>query len=380
MRTTFLKEKQTSFEPILVASSQISISNFGNMAEKVISVIPILGASTSNIISKLYNDKSTSDVTFIVGPNETRFFGHTLIIGAASDVFKANFSGNWKDSRTVKLEDVKEDVFKAFMLYIYKSEINMNTKNILDVLELAHRYMMTGLVESLTTRVVIQSYVSDCFWKLMSFVYATNDVALINRCLDVLDKEPETFLSQPEFLETKSFIIALFVDRNSLDILEVELFRFLLKWSESECKRTTLEVTPENQRKVMESFIHKIRFPIMTLDEFAEVEETGVLSSIEVDLMRNGISSKSSVMTGCDWKPRGPVANLASAKKCDGPEPTTTLYCTYEDFLGCHFSYYLCLPCALICQTGRIFKDGVVKRLEQDRSCQCKTQRTCKLS
>ena len=43
---------------------------------------------------QVYNDQSSSDVTFVVGPNETEFYGHTLIIGAASDVLKANFAGN----------------------------------------------------------------------------------------------------------------------------------------------------------------------------------------------------------------------------------------------------------------------------------------------
>ena len=349
------------------------------MAGKVISVMPILGASTTSIISKLYNDKSTSDVTFIVGPNETEFYGHTLIIGAANDVFKANFSGSWKDNRTVKLEDVKEVVFEAFMLYIYRSEININTENFLDVLEFAHRYMMTGLFESLTTRITIESYVSDYFWKFMSFAYVTSDVALINRCLDLLDKKPETFLSQPEFLETKSYIITLFVDRNSLDILEVKLFHFLLQWSESECKRTTLEITPGNQRKVMESFIHKIRFPIMTLEEFASVEETGILFSIEVNLMKDAISSKKSDMTGCDWKPRGPVANLVEAKKCDGRNPTMTLFYEY-DTKQHSISYYVCLPCALHCRPMVIFDRSVLNRLQQNNSCECKTKGNCQLS
>lgn len=59
------------------------------------------------------------------------------------------------------------------------------------------------------------------------------------------------------------------LERDTLGIREVRLFTAVVRWSEAECQRQQLQVTPENKRKVLGKALALIRFPLMTIEEFA---------------------------------------------------------------------------------------------------------------
>ena len=98
-------------------------------------------------------------------------------------------------------------------------------------------------------------------------------------------------------METLSAVL----DRDSLRVKESKLFSSLVKydspslrrqssllfnffsssarWGEAECMRQNLPVTPENKRTVLGSMLTKIRFPLMTVEEFAQgPAQSGILS------------------------------------------------------------------------------------------------------
>ncbi|NXP72439.1 BTBD2 protein, partial [Ramphastos sulfuratus] len=59
------------------------------------------------------------------------------------------------------------------------------------------------------------------------------------------------------------------LERDTLGIREVRLFNAVVRWSEAECQRQQLQVVPENKRKVLGKALSLIRFPLMTIEEFA---------------------------------------------------------------------------------------------------------------
>ena len=346
------------------------------MADDDIIAFPVAGGSVVKQLASLYNDKTTSDVTFIVGPNATEFYGHTLIIGVVSEVLKAQFSGDWKDNRTVKLEDVEEDAFRALMIYIYTDKVRIQGKYLLDVLELAHRYMISGLLTSLTNRETFNAYYTNHVWKFLTFGDVASHVQLIIRCLEVIDKDPDSFLSMPDFVDVKPSVISLIIDRSTLYINELKLFEHLLKWSETECQKwnPSLQVTSENQRKVMEPFIHQIRFPIMTLEEFADVEKTGILTGSEAKLIKKAISTDKKNITGFDFEPRAaPISDVRCGGQLLKPVRVSVLHNGY--------SRTLCVPCAIRCwsdyQTSNLREYADTSSILP--SCCCNTYRKCKL-
>ena len=66
----------------------------------------------------------------------------------------------------------------------------------------------------------------------------------------------------------------------SMSVSELSVFQACPAWSSKECHRQGIDVTPENQRSVLGSVLFHIRFPTMSLVEFAqEVSKTNVLTA-----------------------------------------------------------------------------------------------------
>ena len=59
------------------------------------------------------------------------------------------------------------------------------------------------------------------------------------------------------------------LERDTLGVREVRLFGAAVRWAEAEAQRQQLQPTPENKRRVLGKALGLIRFPLMTIEEFA---------------------------------------------------------------------------------------------------------------
>jgi len=62
------------------------------------------------------------------------------------------------------------------------------------------------------------------------------------------------------------------LERDTLSIRESRLFGAVVRWAEAECQRQQLPVTFGNKQKVLGRALSLIRFPLMTIEEFAAGE------------------------------------------------------------------------------------------------------------
>jgi len=62
------------------------------------------------------------------------------------------------------------------------------------------------------------------------------------------------------------------LERDTLGVREVRLFGASVRWADAEAHRQQLQPTPENKRKVLGKALTLIRFPLMTIEEFAAGE------------------------------------------------------------------------------------------------------------
>lgn len=63
------------------------------------------------------------------------------------------------------------------------------------------------------------------------------------------------------------------LERDTLGVREVRLFGAAVRWADAEAHRQQLQPTPENKRKVLGKALTLIRFPLMTIEEFAAGEQ-----------------------------------------------------------------------------------------------------------
>lgn len=70
--------------------------------------------------------------------------------------------------------------------------------------------------------------------------------------------------------------------RETLNCKEINLFEAALAWAQAECSRKEIESSPNNKRAMLGSAIYLIRFPTMSLEEFANsAAQLGILTPQE---------------------------------------------------------------------------------------------------
>ena len=147
----------------------------------------------------------------------------------------------------------------------------------------------------------------------------------------------------------------------------------------AECQRRdpSLEPTPGNLRKVMESFIRKIRFPLMNSNQFSLVERTGLLDAVEIQQIKRAISSKEKDKTAFDFNPRvgkDTVQNFPIiSEKCYGTMPNVTVQVVIMGKIT-----VACIPCALKC--NREFSNSSWYPSYDAKACNCKNSGQCILN
>jgi hypothetical protein len=92
---------------------------------------------------------------------------------------------------------------------------------------------------------------------------------LTAKCLEFIDYNCETIVSSDDFLGASLELIEEILDRDTLKVSEIHLYEALVRWSEEECRRRSLEVKVENQQQVLVTILPKVRFPLMTKNDFA---------------------------------------------------------------------------------------------------------------
>ena len=103
-----------------------------------------------NVFSEPWKD---SDVVLVV--EDKKFHVHRCILSLQSPVFKAMFSGNFKDSKQDKIE-LKDDKYQAMLLFLQLlyppnmldgGNVSINDTNILLILEVADKYAAINVIK-----------------------------------------------------------------------------------------------------------------------------------------------------------------------------------------------------------------------------------------
>jgi BTB/POZ domain-containing protein 1/2 len=103
-------------------------------------------------------------------------------------------------------------------------------------------------------------------------------------CLEMIDKHTTDAIAAegtidlwtihifyyPGFTDIDLETLCAVLERDTLRIREAPLYAAIVRWSTEDCHRQQLPVTPENQRDVLGRALNLIRFPLMTVEEFAQ--------------------------------------------------------------------------------------------------------------
>ena len=253
----------------------------GVTAEAAAQSVSTIGNPVQRNKHMLFNER-LSDVFFSVGAAETakKIPAHTFLLSQASDVFQTMFSENWKNDKPVQVVDFEAPTFCTLLRWIYCEELIFPPGMLVDVMKIAHKYMVHSLISLVTTTFskVDKKYV----WSFHTMAIELEMADLTEKSFNRIKSDQATHLAYADFLNASCASVTAFVSLDRTAVTDLQIFTRCLEWSEKECERRGLEVLPANQRMVMEKFMYQISFESMTAADFAGLPcESGVLTGEE---------------------------------------------------------------------------------------------------
>ena len=238
----------------------------------------------------MFNNDLFSDVKFVVrksdGESESKqaIPAHKLMLSIGSPVFEAMFYGELAEpSDSIELPDCEYESLLELFRYLYSDGVNLSGSNVMEVLYLAKKYIVPSLAVKCTEYLQDHLDPSNVF-NILQSARKYDEEQLMDRCWEVIDKQTEASVESEGFAVIDRPLLEELVQRDTLNIPEVELFKGVVQWAEKEVARRGIVADGREKRNVIgERIIKAIRFPIMKQDEFAAVvTDSRILSYDEI--------------------------------------------------------------------------------------------------
>lgn len=226
----------------------------------------------------MFNNELLSDVKFIVrdpeggGESMKTIPAHKFVLAISSPVFYAMFFGELAETtNSINSFDCEYPSLLELFRFIYSDEVNLDADNVMQVLYLAKKYMLPSLVDQCTDFLGKNLDASNVFHVLPA-AQTYEEKNLVDECWEVIDEHGGEAIKSDAFTTIEKSLLEELVERESLNVTEVELFKAVDCWAGRECEKKNLAVEGSVKRKILgERVVANIRFPVMEQKEFAEV-------------------------------------------------------------------------------------------------------------
>ena len=250
----------------------------------------------------MLNNDRFSDVKFVAansnGESERKQVipAHKFILAIGSPVFEAMFYGELAETKdTVELPDCDYESLLELFRYIYSDEVNLSGSNVMGVLYLAKKYILPSLTDKCTAYLKEKLDPSNVFSILPSSL-KYEETALEDRCWKVIDNQTEASVKSEGFETIERPLLEAIVARDTLTVKEVALFKAVDRWATKQCEKQSLAAEGKIKRRILgEEVIKAVRFPLMTIEEFASfVPDTNLLNLDEITVLFKFFAIKTS--------------------------------------------------------------------------------------
>ncbi|XP_078365325.1 BTB/POZ domain-containing protein 6-like [Oculina patagonica] len=252
----------------------------------------------------LFNSDTLSDVKFVVqasqkyGERDSKrskmeIPAHKFLLSICSPVFFAMFCSEMAETKEhIDLPDCEYEGMLELFRYIYTDEVCLNGNNVMQVLYVAEKYMISCLANECSEylRKNLDSLNVFC---VLRHAHQYGKDYLVYQCWDFIDRETYEVIKTREFVTIEKSLLKKLVERDTLTIRELELFKAVDCWAKEECKRQQLKADGTVKRQVLgEQILQMIRFPVMEESEFMEVVlDSSILTEKETNHMMKYFSS-----------------------------------------------------------------------------------------
>ena len=225
----------------------------------------------------IFNQELLSDVKFVVreseGGSESKLIpAHKFVLAISSPVFYAMFYGELAETKDyIEISDCEYESLLELFRFIYSDEANLTPDNVMQLMYLAKKYMLPSLTDKCSAYLQENLCPSNVFTVLPDAQkYEEKD--LLDHCWKVIDTETEEAVKSDGFVTIERPVLEEIVEKDSLNIQEVELFKAVDRWAGKECEKQGLVAEGSVKRRILgERIVKGIRFPLMEQKEFVGV-------------------------------------------------------------------------------------------------------------
>jgi len=226
----------------------------------------------------MFNNDLFSDVKFVVrganGESESKQVipVHKFVLSISSPVFEAMFYGELAEStNSIELPDCEYESLLELFRYMYSDEVILSGSNVMGVLYLAKKYIVPSLAEKCAEYLNDNLDPSNVFGILLQ-AQKYEEKNLVDQCWQVIDEQTEEAVKSDEFSSIERSLLEVIVQRDTLNIEEVELFKAVNLWATKRCEEQGYSTDGSEKRRILgERIVKGIRFPVMTQHKFAAV-------------------------------------------------------------------------------------------------------------
>ena len=251
----------------------------------------------------IFNQELLSDVKFVArdsrGGSKT-IPAHKFMLAISSPVFFAMFYGKAAEMKdSVEICDCEYESLLELFRFIYSDRANLDADNVMQLLYLSKKYMLPTLAEKCSAFLKENLNAINVF-HILPDAQKYGEKDLMNHCWKMIETRTEEAVKSDSFVTVERSVLEELVEKNSLNIKEVELFKAVDCWAEKECEKQGLVAEGSVKRRVLgERVVQGIRFPLMGQTEFADIVlDSEILTPRETNRLVKYFSSVLNVPLG----------------------------------------------------------------------------------
>lgn len=221
----------------------------------------------STNLAKMFTNSAVADVNFIFRDENQKIPANKCLLAIASPVFQRMFYGDLKESGDINIVDASPEAFIEFLQFFYLDKFELTIENIAEVLTLADKYDVTGLMNLCGIYLEYNLNNESVSW-IYELAIMFNMSHLNQLCCDRICLETSAVLATRSFKTCTKLVLTKILDMDALSCDEFLLFTEAMAWAEVACQRSNIEATAANKKQELGACFDLIRFPTMTTEEF----------------------------------------------------------------------------------------------------------------
>ena len=233
----------------------------------------------------MFNNELMSDVSFTCGESRRIFHAHKYVLATSSAVFFAMFYGEIPPKEfPIRIEDAEEESFKEFLRFLYTDDCKLTAENAIRVLYLAKKYLISSLAQKCCETLEASIKPENVFVVLEQAIQF-DEKELEEKSWDIVLKKTQECLNSEAFCNIGLHTLNALLKKERLPATEVELFKAVLKWTDSECVRQGINIKEDKtaRRRILGDSVYVIPFLAMSQDDIVKyVSSTGILTDTEI--------------------------------------------------------------------------------------------------